>query len=53
MLFVIAQRSESRGIFQVVNDIDPKAFVSQSAVSGVYGMGFDRIKVSRKKIKND
>ena len=53
MLFVIARRSESRGIFQVVNDIDPKAFVSQSAVSGVYGMGFDRIKVSRKKIKND
>ena len=53
MLFVIARRAESRGIFQVVNDIDPKAFVSQSAVSGVYGMGFDRIKVSRKKIKND
>ena len=53
MLFVIARRSESRGIFQVVNDIDPKAFVSQSAVSGVYGMGFDRIKVSRRKIKND
>lgn len=53
MLFVIARRSESRGIFQVVNDIDPKAFVSQSAVSGVYGMGFDRIKVSRKKNKND
>lgn len=53
MLFVIARRSESRGIFQVVNDIDPNAFVSQSAVSGVYGMGFDRIKVSRKKIKNE
>lgn len=50
MLFVIARRSESRGIFQVVNDIDPHAFVSQSAVSGVYGMGFDRIKVSRRKL---
>lgn len=45
MLFVIARRTEARGIFQVVNDIDPKAFVSQSAVSGVYGMGFDHIKV--------
>lgn len=51
MLFVIARRSESRGIFQVVNDIDPQAFVSQSAVSGVYGMGFDRIKTSRRKLK--
>lgn len=49
MLFVIARRAESRGIFQVVNDIDPNAFVSQGAVSGVYGMGFDRIKASRKK----
>lgn len=48
MLFVIARRSESRSIFQVVNDIDPGAFVSQSAVSGVYGMGFDRIKVKRR-----
>ncbi len=47
MLFVIARRTESRGIFQVVADIDPQAFVSQSAVSGVYGMGFDRLRIKK------
>ena len=29
--------------------IDPKAFVSQSAVIGVYGEGFDTIKVKTPK----
>ena len=29
----------------IIKDIDPNAFVSQSAVIGVYGEGFDRIKV--------
>ena len=33
--------------------IDPQAFVSQSSVIGVYGEGFDRIKVNvPKKLKN-
>lgn len=47
MLFIIARRNESRGIFQVINDIDPNAFVSQSSVRGVYGIGFDRMKTGR------
>lgn len=50
MLFIIARRNESRGIFQVINDIDPQAFVSQSAVRGVYGIGFDRIKTGKVKL---
>ena len=29
----------------VIKDIDPNAFISQSAVIGVFGEGFDRIKV--------
>ncbi|MCR5130001.1 MAG: YitT family protein [Prevotella sp.] len=45
MLFVLAKRRESAKIFQLINDIDPTAFVSQSAVIGVYGEGFDRFKV--------
>ncbi len=49
MLFIIARQSESHGIFQVIDEIDPKAFVSQSAVNGVYGVGFDRMKVGHKK----
>ena len=52
MLFVLAKRSQSQTIFQLINDIDPHAFVSQSAVIGVYGEGFDRFKV-KKKVSND
>ena len=48
MLFVLAKRSQSNLIFHIINDVDPAAFVSQSAVIGVYGEGFDKFKVSRK-----
>ena len=51
MLFVLAKRRQSEQIFRIINDIDPHAFVSQSAVIGVYGEGFDRFKVSSKKPK--
>ena len=51
MLFVLAKRRQSEQIFRIINDIDPHAFVSQSAVIGVYGEGFDRFKVSSKKSK--
>lgn len=42
MLFVLARQSESSRIFDIIDDVDPNAFVSQSAVIGVYGLGFDR-----------
>ena len=45
MMFVLAKKRESTIIFRLIKDIDPKAFVSQSAVIGVYGEGFDHIKV--------
>ena len=49
MLFVLAKKSESGRIFSLINEIDPNAFVSQSAVIGVYGLGFDKIKQKRRK----
>ena len=45
MMFVLAKKRESTTIFRLIKDIDPEAFVSQSAVIGVYGEGFDHIKV--------
>ncbi len=45
LMFVLAKKSESNTIFRLIKDIDPNAFVSQSAVIGVFGEGFDRIKV--------
>lgn len=49
MLFVLAKRRESPFIFKIINGIDPNAFVSESAVIGVYGKGFDHIKYHQKK----
>jgi uncharacterized membrane-anchored protein YitT (DUF2179 family) len=49
MLFVLARKSQSSQIFQIIHDLDPKAFVSQSAVIGVYGEGFDHFKVKHSK----
>ena len=45
LMFVLAKKRESNTIFRLIKDIDPSAFVSQSAVIGVFGEGFDRIKV--------
>ncbi len=45
MMFVLAKKTESNTIFRLIKDIDSGAFVSQSAVIGVFGEGFDRIKV--------
>ncbi len=40
---VLAKKSESNKIFDLVHEIDPQAFVSQSEVVGVYGQGFGRL----------
>ncbi|MEG1563406.1 MAG: YitT family protein [Bacteroides sp.] len=45
VLVVLAKKSQSLQIFRMVKDIDPNAFISQSSVIGVYGEGFDRLKV--------
>ncbi|WP_321334021.1 YitT family protein [uncultured Bacteroides sp.] len=45
VLVVLAKKNQSIRIFRLVKDIDPDAFISQSSVIGVYGEGFDRIKV--------
>lgn len=49
MLFVLAKQRQAPAIFRLISEIDPHAFVSQSAVIGVYGEGFDKIKYKSKK----
>ena len=49
MLFVLAKQRQAPAIFRLISEIDPHAFVSQSAVIGVYGEGFDKIKYKAKK----
>ena len=45
VLVVLTHKRQSVEIFRLVKDIDPNAFISQSSVIGVYGEGFDKIKV--------
>ena len=50
VLCILAKKRESTEIFRLIKMIDPNAFVSQSSVIGVYGEGFDEMRV---KIKTD
>ena len=47
-----AKKNESVNMFRLIKMIDPNAFVSQSSVIGVYGEGFDEMKVKIKKSKS-
>ncbi len=38
---VVTRKNESTQIFRLINEIDPNAFISQSASIGVYGKGFE------------
>ena len=49
VLCILAKKSESTVIFRLIKMIDPHAFVSQSSAIGVFGEGFDQIKVKIKK----
>jgi uncharacterized membrane-anchored protein YitT (DUF2179 family) len=48
VLCILAKKNESTTIFRIIKHLDPNAFVSQSAVIGVFGEGFDAIKVKVK-----
>ncbi len=45
VLIVLAKRTESVSIFRIVKGVDPNAFISQSSVIGVYGEGFDKLRL--------
>lgn len=45
VVVVLAKKRQSEDIFRLIKDIDPDAFISQSNVVGVYGEGFDKLKV--------
>ena len=49
VLCILARKRESVSIFRLIKMIDPNAFVIQSSVIGVYGEGFDELKVKIKK----
>ena len=53
VLCILARKNESIYMFRLIKMIDPNAFVSQSSVIGVYGEGFDEMKVKIKQQPNE
>ena len=45
ILLIVSHKIESVTIFRIVKDVDPNAFITQANVNGVYGEGFDPIKL--------
>ncbi len=45
VLCILAKKYESVVILRIIKNLDPGAFVSIGAVNGVYGEGFDKIKI--------
>lgn len=52
-LVVMCRKIESVTIFRITKSIDPDAFVTQSLVNGVYGKGFDHLKLKIKTTRNN
>lgn len=51
ILMVWCRKTESVTIFRIVKSIDDNAFITQGAVNGVYGQGFDTMRVKMKNSK--
>lgn len=49
MLIVMCRKIETITIFRIIKSVDNEAFITQSKVNGVYGRGFDNMKVKMKK----
>lgn len=49
VLMVWCRKIESVTIFRIVKSIDDNAFITQANVNGVYGQGFDTMKIKMKK----
>ena len=45
IVMTVVRKRESSLIFRKLKEIDPNAFISMSSVMGVYGQGFDKIKI--------
>lgn len=50
ILMVWCRKIESVTIFRIVKSVDNDAFVTQANVNGVYGRGFDKVKIKMKRI---
>lgn len=52
VLLIWCRKIESVTIFRIVKSVDPDAIITQSNVNGVYGKGFDQMRIKMKKKKD-
>ena len=53
VIMVVTRESDLNLLFKYVKTIDPDAFLSVSTVMGVYGQGFDTIKIKSNSVKKN
>lgn len=53
VLLVMCRKIESVTIFRIIKSIDKDAFITQANVNGVYGEGFDELKLKMKPVSSD
>lgn len=51
VIMVVTRKTDLNLLLRYVKSIDPDAFLSVSSVMGVYGLGFDSIRVKEKAVK--
>lgn len=52
IVLVMCRKHESVNIFRIIKETDRTAIITQSNISGIYGTGFDELKVRVKKTSN-
>lgn len=45
MLVIMCRRMETSAIYRIIKECDSRAFISSTSVNGVYGEGFEQLKV--------
>lgn len=53
VLLVMCRKIESVTIYRIIKSIDRNAFITQANVNGVYGQGFDELKLKMKVPRHD
>ncbi len=51
VLMILARKYEANNIYRIIKSIDKEAFISVGSVMGVYGKGFEQMKIAKKKKK--
>ncbi len=47
VVLVVCRKTEQSGIYRIIKEVDPNAFITSAAVSGAYGAGFEVLRVRK------